>query len=78
MKELGKYQSIELTIELAVENGEQKHRQRKPKVTADGDTDIAKRKLNLPLIYTLVVERWTFEKKSSPDMYSSATVSTGK
>ena len=57
MKELGKYQSTELTIELAVENGEQKHRRRQLEVAADGYTNLAKRELNLQLIHTLVVER---------------------
>ena len=45
MKELGKYQSTELTIELAVENGEQKHRRRQLEVAADGYTNLAKREL---------------------------------
>jgi hypothetical protein len=49
MKELGKYQSIELTIELAVKNSEQKHCQMQPEVTADGYTDIAKREWELNL-----------------------------
>jgi hypothetical protein len=57
MKGLGKYQSIELTIELTVENGEQKHHQRQPEVAADGYTNLAKRELNLQLIRTLVAER---------------------
>ena len=56
MKELGKYQS-KLTIELTVENDEQKHRRRQLEVAADGYTNLAKRELNLQLIHTLVVER---------------------
>jgi hypothetical protein len=57
MKELGKYQSIELTIELAVKNGEQKHHQKQPEVAADGYTNLAKRELKLQLIHTVVIER---------------------
>ena len=56
MKEQEKKQGIELTNELTVESGEQKHHQRQPEVAADSYSNLANRELNLQLIHTLVVE----------------------
>ena len=56
MIERGNYQGIELTNELTVENGEQKHHQRQPEVAADGYVNLMKRELNLQLIHTLVID----------------------